>query len=89
MRDVVQVDVNRKSGEVEVEKAQRGSTLQDQFSLEERMSVKFGEQFAQAQDFFEIVGGKSSIKRKFCDLCRVEFHVRTEFVLSGKGYRGP
>ena len=40
--------------------------------------MEFAEQFAQAQDFLEIVGGKSRLLRELRNLRGVEFHVRTE-----------
>jgi hypothetical protein len=43
---------------LEIEKIERRSALQNQLSAEEGMLAEFGEQFAQARDFLEIVGWK-------------------------------
>ena len=50
--------------------------------------MEFGEQFAQTQDFLEIVGGKSRLSRELRNLRGVEFHVRTEPSLEGKRVSG-
>jgi hypothetical protein len=52
------------------------------------MLVEFGEQFAQAQDFLEIVGGESGLARELRNVRGVEFHVRTEPSLKGKKVSG-
>ncbi len=61
---------------------------QNELSAEEGMLVEFGEQFAQAQDFLETVGGKSRLSRELRNLRGVEFHVRTEPSLEGKRVSG-
>ena len=52
------------------------------------MLVEFGEQFAQAQDFLEIVGGKSRLSRELRKLRGAESHVRTEPSLDGERVSG-
>jgi hypothetical protein len=42
------------------------------------MLVEFGQEFAQAQDSLEIVGGEPGVSRELRDFCRIEFHARTE-----------
>lgn len=78
MGDVVEVDVDRQPRQVEIEKIQRRSALQGELRLEEGMLVEFGQQFPQAKDFLEIVGGESRVARELCDLGGRELHVRTE-----------
>jgi hypothetical protein len=43
---------------LEIEKIERRSAFQNELSAEEGMLAEFGEQFAQARDFLEIVGWK-------------------------------
>jgi hypothetical protein len=50
--------------------------------------VEFAEQFAQAQDSLEIVGGKSGLSCELRNLRGVEFHVRTQPSLEAKKISG-
>ena len=47
-----------------------------------------GRLLAQARNFFEIVGVKSGVTGEPCDLCGVEFHVRTESLREGERASG-
>jgi len=89
VRDVIQVNIDREPSETEVEEVECRATLQDQLAFQERMFVEFDEQLAQARNFFEIVGEKSGVTGEPCDLCGVEFHVRTESLREGKELRAP
>jgi hypothetical protein len=42
--------------------------------------MEFGEEFAEPQDFLEILGGEPGVSCEPVDLGRIEFHVRTECV---------
>ena len=88
VRDVIQVNIDREPSETEVEEVECRATLQDQLAFQERMFVEFDEQLAQARSFFEIVGEKSGVTGEPCDLCGVEFHVRTESLREGERASG-
>lgn len=61
--DVVEIDVHGEPRQAQVEQVESGAAFQNESSAEEGVFLELGEEFAQSEDFLEVVGWKA---RGFC-----------------------
>ena len=88
MPDVVEIDIDRKPSEIEVEEIECGPALEYQFSFENRVPVELDKEFPQPEHLLEIFGRKAGVLGQFANLRRSEIHVCTEPVREGENVSG-
>jgi hypothetical protein len=57
--DVVEIDVHGEPRQAQVEQVESGAAFQNESSAEEGVFLELGEEFAQSEDFLEVVGLKA------------------------------